>query len=228
MRHRATSVGPAICLEGLPAPAGTDVGCLRGRRIGTLEPKVAPPFLLVGHDAKGSPPHLPEGGCCKSLSALAGNRLHKHMAFPHREHLPAPSLHPLIHPLIHLLKRTGSRHKPLGESQQQHNHLDTAVVYLPGMSRETISIHLAERPEGDIIPGKTFSEKREPAPTAADLKDGQILVEALYLSLDPAMRGWLRGTHTRPHAQPHSPLFRPVRGGGGGGAGGGGAGGGGG
>lgn len=27
-----------------------------------------------------------------------------------------------------------------------------------------------------------------------DLKDEQVLVESLYLSLDPAMRGWLNGT----------------------------------
>lgn len=27
-----------------------------------------------------------------------------------------------------------------------------------------------------------------------DVKEDQVLVEALYLSLDPAMRGWLNGT----------------------------------
>jgi NADPH-dependent curcumin reductase CurA len=57
---------------------------------------------------------------------------------------------------------------------------------------ESLSICLAKRPEGNIVPGETFSQKTSPAPTAADLKDGQLLVETLYLSLDPAMRGWLR------------------------------------
>ncbi|MCJ1394803.1 hypothetical protein MMC18_007683 [Xylographa bjoerkii] len=53
------------------------------------------------------------------------------------------------------------------------------------------SIVLAERPEDNIIPGQTFSVKTNPVPTEDDLKDGQVLLETLYLSLDPAMRGWL-------------------------------------
>ncbi|KAK1753049.1 hypothetical protein QBC47DRAFT_51272 [Echria macrotheca] len=56
---------------------------------------------------------------------------------------------------------------------------------------QSLQIELAERPTGDIIPGKTFKQVTVPAPTEADLKDGQILLENLYLSLDPAMRGWL-------------------------------------
>ncbi|TPX14689.1 uncharacterized protein E0L32_005084 [Thyridium curvatum] len=60
------------------------------------------------------------------------------------------------------------------------------------MSRQNTSIVLAERPEGDIVPGKTFAVKTGPAPTEADLKDGQILVEVLYLSLDPTMRSYLK------------------------------------
>ncbi|PNP40790.1 hypothetical protein TGAMA5MH_07230 [Trichoderma gamsii] len=59
------------------------------------------------------------------------------------------------------------------------------------MAVENLSIVLAERPTGEIVPGTTFNQKISPAPTSADLKDGEILVEALYLSLDPAMRGWL-------------------------------------
>ncbi|KAH6984595.1 hypothetical protein BGZ61DRAFT_62690 [Ilyonectria robusta] len=60
------------------------------------------------------------------------------------------------------------------------------------MARDNLSITLAERPTTDIIPGQTFSQNVAPAPTPDELKDGQILVEALYLSLDPAMRGWLK------------------------------------
>ncbi|KAK3317882.1 hypothetical protein B0T19DRAFT_300921 [Cercophora scortea] len=59
------------------------------------------------------------------------------------------------------------------------------------MARESLQIELAERPVGDIIPGKTFRQRSVPAPTEADLKDGDLLLENLYLSLDPAMRGWL-------------------------------------
>ena len=64
------------------------------------------------------------------------------------------------------------------------------------MSRQNVSLVLAERPAEEIVPGKTFSRQVEPAPTASDLKDGEVLVEALYLSLDPAMRGWVNGNLT--------------------------------
>lgn len=63
------------------------------------------------------------------------------------------------------------------------------------MSQPTYkSVVLAERPKAAIIPGETFHLKENPTITEADLKDGQVLVETLYLSLDPAMRGWLNGT----------------------------------
>jgi NADPH-dependent curcumin reductase CurA len=61
------------------------------------------------------------------------------------------------------------------------------------MSRENKRVVLAERPKTHIVPGQTFKLVKEPAPTADQLKDGEILVETLYLSLDPAMRGWLNG-----------------------------------
>jgi len=61
------------------------------------------------------------------------------------------------------------------------------------MARQNVSVVLAERPAEDIIPGQTFSRRVEPAPTAADLQAGEVLVESLYLGLDPAMRGWLKG-----------------------------------
>lgn len=64
------------------------------------------------------------------------------------------------------------------------------------------SVHLAKRPTGDIVPGETFVTKTHPAPKAEDLKDGEVIFKAIYLSLDPAMRGWLNvhgpvslGTH---------------------------------
>jgi len=59
------------------------------------------------------------------------------------------------------------------------------------MARQSLQIELAERPTGDVIPGKTFRHRTIAAPTEAQLQDGQLLLENLYLSLDPAMRGWL-------------------------------------
>jgi NADPH-dependent curcumin reductase CurA len=55
------------------------------------------------------------------------------------------------------------------------------------------SVVLAKRPKDTIVPGETFAIKTKTAPTKADLKDGEVIFEALYLSLDPAMRGWLNG-----------------------------------
>lgn len=53
-----------------------------------------------------------------------------------------------------------------------------------------ISIHLAERPKADILPS-TFETRHNKALGKDDLRDDQVLVRADYLSLDPAMRGWL-------------------------------------
>jgi len=55
------------------------------------------------------------------------------------------------------------------------------------------TIVLAERPKDSIVPGETFRLESKPRPTEADLEDGDVLIEALYLSVDPAMRGWLKG-----------------------------------
>ncbi|KAI4110733.1 MAG: hypothetical protein LQ345_006922 [Seirophora villosa] len=58
------------------------------------------------------------------------------------------------------------------------------------------SVHLAERPRDSIIPGETFTLKTGEAPKESDLKDGEVLFQSLYLSLDPAMRGWLNDTRS--------------------------------
>ncbi|KAI1804486.1 NAD(P)-binding protein [Daldinia bambusicola] len=60
------------------------------------------------------------------------------------------------------------------------------------MARKNHTFHFAERPTGEIIPGRTFKYVETDAPTAEDLKDGQVLIETLYLSLDPTMRSWLQ------------------------------------
>lgn len=55
------------------------------------------------------------------------------------------------------------------------------------------AVVLNKRPKDDIVPGETFKLESRSVPTEADLKDGQVLFQSLYLSLDPAMRGWLNG-----------------------------------
>lgn len=52
------------------------------------------------------------------------------------------------------------------------------------------AVVLAKRPKDAIGPG-TFRTETRPAPKASDLKDGEVIYETIYLSLDPAMRGWL-------------------------------------
>jgi NADPH-dependent curcumin reductase CurA len=59
------------------------------------------------------------------------------------------------------------------------------------MAQQSLQLELVERPKTNIIPGQTFRVRQVPAPTEADLKDGQVLLESLYISFDPAMRGWL-------------------------------------
>ncbi|KAL8824956.1 MAG: hypothetical protein Q9191_004704 [Dirinaria sp. TL-2023a] len=56
------------------------------------------------------------------------------------------------------------------------------------------SIHLAKRPTDQIVPGETFTLKTNKRLESSDLKDGEVLFQSLYLSLDPAMRGWLNDT----------------------------------
>lgn len=59
------------------------------------------------------------------------------------------------------------------------------------MSQQNRKLVLAQRPKSNIVPGETFKVVQTPAPTEADLKDGHLLLESLYVSFDPAMRGWL-------------------------------------
>jgi len=58
------------------------------------------------------------------------------------------------------------------------------------------SVILASRPKASIVPGETFEVVQTPAAKEADLKEGQVLFQSLYLSLDPAMRGWLNDTRS--------------------------------
>ncbi|OAL38156.1 hypothetical protein AYO20_02608 [Fonsecaea nubica] len=59
------------------------------------------------------------------------------------------------------------------------------------------TVVLAKRPKDNIVPGETFKlVTNNPTPSADDLKDGEVLFETNYLSIDPAMRGWLNNTRS--------------------------------
>ncbi|KAM0796904.1 hypothetical protein BDR22DRAFT_954331 [Usnea florida] len=60
----------------------------------------------------------------------------------------------------------------------------------------TQTVILASRPKGDIQPGETFKTQPQKKLSKDDLQPGQALVETIYLSLDPAMRGWLNDTRS--------------------------------
>lgn len=61
------------------------------------------------------------------------------------------------------------------------------------MSSSNLSVILAERPTNEIILGRTFTQKTTPIPTRDELRDKEILVEVLFLSIDATMRGWIEG-----------------------------------
>ncbi len=53
-------------------------------------------------------------------------------------------------------------------------------------------ILLESRPKAGIEPTTFKLDKSQSKPSPSSLKDGEILVRIKYVSLDPAMRGWLR------------------------------------
>ncbi|KAH7127294.1 hypothetical protein EDB81DRAFT_764478 [Dactylonectria macrodidyma] len=53
------------------------------------------------------------------------------------------------------------------------------------------SVHLSKRPTGRVELGETFSTQIHRSPIAADLQDGEVILRVIYLSIDPAMRGWI-------------------------------------
>lgn len=77
-------------------------------------------------------------------------------------------------------------------------------------------IVLANRPAEGPIPANTFKQEQKPVPKKEDLKDGEVIVRVMWLSLvgdvdyhiftslhqvltgqDPAMRGWLRDARSK-------------------------------
>lgn len=62
----------------------------------------------------------------------------------------------------------------------------------PTLPKTYTTVTLAKRPKTNIIPGETFKTNTDiVTPDPSSLRDGQVLLQTLYLSLDPAMRGWL-------------------------------------
>ena len=53
------------------------------------------------------------------------------------------------------------------------------------------AVRLVKRPNGLPDPDQDFALQREPQPTPADVPPGHVLVRLRYLSMDPAMRGWM-------------------------------------
>ncbi|MEE8421293.1 MAG: NADP-dependent oxidoreductase [Dehalococcoidia bacterium] len=74
------------------------------------------------------------------------------------------------------------------------------------MAKTTREIHLAKRPEG-VPDDSTFELVETPMPEPAD---GEVLVQNLYMSVDPAMRGRMNGIRT--YVQPFE-LGEPLTGG---------------
>jgi hypothetical protein len=68
---------------------------------------------------------------------------------------------------------------------------------------------LAARPKG-AVKISDWAWIEAPAPAAADLKEGEILVENQYISLDPAMRGWLDEAKSYMPPQPIGEVMRAV------------------
>lgn len=55
---------------------------------------------------------------------------------------------------------------------------------------QNTQIVLANRPVAEIDPATTF--RKQQVSLSDDLAPGEILVKVLFISLDPAMRGWMR------------------------------------
>ncbi|EUC47436.1 hypothetical protein COCMIDRAFT_34971 [Bipolaris oryzae ATCC 44560] len=55
------------------------------------------------------------------------------------------------------------------------------------------SVHLVERPTDHVVPDQIFAFKTHRIPES--INDGEILLQILYLSVDPAMRRWMDGSN---------------------------------
>lgn len=67
----------------------------------------------------------------------------------------------------------------------------------PSLPQTYTTLTLSSRPKSSIVPGQTFATNtNNTTPSPSTLSNGQVLLQTLYLSLDPAMRGWLNDTRS--------------------------------
>ena len=70
--------------------------------------------------------------------------------------------------------------------------MSSASSALTVVPRNHMVVRMRRRPVGDILPGRDLVVVTEKAPSLESVKVGEVFCKRLYLSLDPAMRGWMR------------------------------------
>ncbi|KAF7551221.1 hypothetical protein G7Z17_g5174 [Cylindrodendrum hubeiense] len=78
------------------------------------------------------------------------------------------------------------------------------------MAPSNLQIIIKARPSDAIIPTEVFTSRTVPSSSKEDLNDGEILVETLYLSLDPVMRNWLNANNGILETTPGDPMPGPI------------------
>lgn len=63
---------------------------------------------------------------------------------------------------------------------------------MAGLPPTQTVVRMQRRAIGNIVPGEDLVAVSEATPKEAELQQGQLLLHRLFLSLDPAMRGWMR------------------------------------
>ena len=64
----------------------------------------------------------------------------------------------------------------------------------PKLPFQHTTVRLMRRPVGAIVPNVDLVAQQEPTPTPDQMRPNEVLLHRLYLSLDPAMRGWMRNS----------------------------------
>ncbi|KPM38515.1 hypothetical protein AK830_g8040 [Neonectria ditissima] len=78
------------------------------------------------------------------------------------------------------------------------------------MASPTLQIIIKSRPHDAILPAEVFTSRTVPPPSPADLAPDEILIETLYLSLDPVMRDWLNASNGIRETTPGEVMSGPL------------------
>mmetsp|Transcript_42936 Transcript_42936/g.167851 ORF Transcript_42936/g.167851 Transcript_42936/m.167851 type:complete len:291 (-) Transcript_42936:1422-2294(-) len=78
---------------------------------------------------------------------------------------------------------------------------------MSSMVMNQVIVRLAQRPRGEIVIGEHLVVDRD-VPVREQLEDGELLIQVMWLSVDPAMRGWMSSAKSY---LPPSPLGEPMR-----------------